>query len=98
MFKEITQELKAKEPKEKIAYRFHLTIAQMIDKICLILRKETGINKVVLSGGVFQNNLLLGLSLDLLYKDGFKVFMHKDLPTSDAGLSLGQALVANFRS
>lgn len=98
LFKEIIVDLKARESKEKIAYRFHITVAQMIDKICLILRKETRINKVVLSGGVFQNNLLLRLSLDLLYKDGFQVFTHKDLPCSDASLSLGQALVANFRS
>jgi len=98
IFKEITQDLKAKEAKEKIAYRFHLTVAQMIAKICLILRKENKINAVVLSGGVFQNNLLLRLSLDLLYKQGFKVFTHKELSCSDSSISLGQAIISGVRS
>jgi hydrogenase maturation protein HypF len=98
MFKEIIRDLAGNAPQEKIAYRFHLTVAQMTRKICLGLRKETKINQVVLSGGVFQNNLLLHLSLDLLYKEGFKVFMHKNLSCNDSGISFGQALIANFRS
>jgi hydrogenase maturation protein HypF len=96
IFKQIIEDLKRKVPKEKIAYRFHLTVAEMIKKICLILRKETEINKVALSGGVFQNNLLLRLSLDLLYKEGFKIFIHKNLSCNDSGISLGQAVIANF--
>ncbi len=98
IFKEIMGDLKAKEPREKIAYRFHLTIAQMVRKMCLVLRKESKINKVVLSGGVFQNNLLLCLALDLLYKEDFKVFTHKELSCNDSGISLGQVAVANFGS
>lgn len=98
IFKEIIGDLKRGRRKEKIAYRFHLTAAEMIKKTCLILRKETGINEVVLSGGVFQNNLLLRLSLDLLYSEGFQVFRHKNLSCSDSGISLGQAVIANFRS
>jgi len=96
MFKEIIGDLKAKEPKEKIAYRFHLTIAQMVRKMCLVLRKENKINKVVLAGGVFQNNLLLCLALDLLYKEDFKVFTHKNLSCNDSSISLGQVAIANF--
>lgn len=94
MFKGIVQDLKARETKEKIAYRFHLTVAQMINKICLRLRKQSKINKVVLSGGVFQNKILLCLSLDLLYKQGFKTFVHKELSCNDSGISLGQAIIA----
>jgi hydrogenase maturation protein HypF len=97
MFKEIVSDLRAKQPKEKIAYRFHLTIADMIRKTSVILRKENNINRVVLSGGVFQNSLLLRLSLDLLYKGGFKVFTQKDVSCNDSGVSLGQAVIANFR-
>ncbi len=96
MFKEIILNIKAKEPKEKIAYRFHLTIAEMIKKMCLVLRKKTKINKIVLSGGVFQNTLLLRLALDLLYKEGFKVFTHKKLSSNDSCISLGQAVIAGF--
>jgi hydrogenase maturation protein HypF len=94
MFKEIVSDLKTKEAKEKIALRFHLTVAQMIRKMCLVLRKETKINKVVLSGGVFQNSLLLSLALDLLYKEGFRVFTHKVLSPNDSSISLGQAAIA----
>ena len=69
----------------------------MIRQICLILRKENNINKVVLAGGVFQNNLLLRLTLDLLYKEGFQIFTHQDLSCNDSTISLGQVAVANFR-
>lgn len=98
IFKEVIQGIKAKEPKGKIAYRFHLTIANLIRRMCLILRKDSGVNKVILSGGVFKNKLLLNLTLGLLYKEGFKVFTHKELSCSDSGISLGQAVIANVRS
>ena len=94
MFKQIILDLKAKEPKEKIAYRFHLTVGEMMRKICLALRKEDKINKIVLSGGVFQNKLLLRLAQDLLNKEGFEVFVHKKLSCNDSAICLGQALIA----
>ncbi|OGX19734.1 MAG: hypothetical protein A3K54_03495 [Omnitrophica WOR_2 bacterium RBG_13_44_8] len=97
VLKGIIQDLKAGEPKGKIAYRFHLTVARMIQKMCLILGKENKINKVVLSGGVFQNNLLLRLTLDLLYKEVFRVFTHEKVSPNDSGISLGQVAVANFK-
>jgi hydrogenase maturation protein HypF len=96
MFKEMVFDLKSKEAKEKIANRFHLTVAQMIRKISLILRQETHINKVVLSGGVFQNNLLLCMALDLLYKEDFKVYTHKYLSCNDSCICLGEAALAGF--
>jgi hydrogenase maturation protein HypF len=96
MFKEIVADLKAKEPKKKIAFRFHLTVAGMIKNLCLNLRRETKINKIVLSGGVFQNKLLLGLSLDLLTQENFNLFTHHNLSCNDSSISLGQAAIANF--
>ena len=96
IFKGIIADFKTKERKEKIAYKFHFSVAQMIKKACLVLKKETRINKVVLSGGVFQNKLLTQLSLGLLHKEGFDVFGHKDLPCNDSSISLGQAGIANF--
>ena len=95
-FKEMVNGLKAKEPRGKMALRFHLTVAQMIRRTSLLLRKETKINKVVLSGGVFQNKLLLGMSLSLLYKEGFKVFQHNIVSCNDSGISLGQAAIAGL--
>jgi hydrogenase maturation protein HypF len=98
MFRGIVWDLKRKREKRIIAYRFHLTLARMIEKICLILRRETRINKVILSGGVFQNKLLLGLAFGLLCKRGFVVYSHKSLSSNDANISLGQVAIANFRS
>ncbi|MEW6101671.1 MAG: hypothetical protein AB1481_05195 [Candidatus Omnitrophota bacterium] len=98
MFKGIIRDLAQKAPKERIAYSFHLTVAEMISRVCIKLRKKTGLNLIVLSGGVFQNNLLLNLSLDLLYRNGFTVARHKKLSSSDLSLSLGQAAIANAGS
>lgn len=96
VFEQMTADLRKRIAREKIAYRFHLTIAKMIEKICQILRKKSRINRVVLSGGVFQNQLLLELSMGLLSQAGFEVFKHKNLSCGDANISLGQAVVANF--
>jgi hydrogenase maturation protein HypF len=98
IFKQVISDLRNRVAKEKIAYRFHLTVAQVLRKTCSVLRKETGVNKVVLSGGVFQNKLLLNLGSDLLYKENFHVFTHKNLSCNDSGISLGQAVIANFGS
>lgn len=98
MFQGIIQDLKTKQEKERIAYSFHLTVAQMIQKICLILRRETGIKRIILSGGVFQNKLLLRLAIDLLYRQDFVVTSHRVLSSNDSSISLGQAVIANFRS
>lgn len=97
MFKGILLDLKARKPKEEIAYNFHLTVAKMIRRTCRVIRKETGLNIVALSGGVFQNKLLLKLSLDLLYKEGFKVLTHNKLSCNDSCVSLGQAVIAGLR-
>ncbi|MCX5709445.1 MAG: hypothetical protein NT088_01775 [Candidatus Omnitrophica bacterium] len=94
IFKGIAGDLKAKRPKGEISYRFHLSVAWMILKMSLALRRDTGINKVALSGGVFQNSLLLRFCLGLLYKEGFTIFLHKDLSANDSGISLGQAVIA----
>ncbi len=94
-FKGIAADLKNQCSKEEIAARFHLTVARMIRKTCLEIRDNTKINTVVLSGGVFQNKILLGLSLDLLEKAGFQILTHKLLPCSDVSISLGQAAVAS---
>ena len=68
----------------------------MIKKACLKISQDTGIKTVILSGGVFQNKLLLKLSLGLLGKEGLRILTHKVLPFSDLSISLGQAAVAAF--
>ena len=62
----------------------------------VVISAKTGITRVVLSGGVFQNRLLLRKSVSLLEADGFEVFTHRQVPTNDGGIALGQVVIANF--
>jgi len=94
VFKGLSGDLKTGVLRKEAAFCFHLTVAKMIERMCFILRRDTTISKVALSGGVFQNSLLLRLCLGLLYKEGFTVLLHKDLSTNDSGISLGQAIIA----
>jgi len=61
----------------------------------LILRKECGLNKVALSGGVSQNSILLTGLIQALGKKNFQVLTHEQVPANDGGISLGQAIVAD---
>ncbi len=81
-----------------ISLKFHNTMAQIIAEMCKSSAKETGISEVVLSGGVFQNQLLLKLATSALQREGFSVLTHRLVPCNDGGISLGQAVVANFSS
>lgn len=77
-----------------ISYKFHLTIIKLFADLCLQLKQETGIDRIVLSGGVFQNaTLLAGLNREL-QKQGLRVFSQSRVPTNDGGISLGQAAIA----
>jgi hydrogenase maturation protein HypF len=64
--------------------------------MCQDIAQETGLRQVALSGGVFQNRLLLRLTRRQLEKAGFQVFTHHLVPTNDGGIALGQAVVAQF--
>jgi hydrogenase maturation protein HypF len=79
---------------ERIAGRFHATIAAMLAAACTRARTETGLGRVALSGGVFQNRLLTEQLVSLLESDGFQVYLNRRVPPNDGGLSLGQAAVA----
>jgi hydrogenase maturation protein HypF len=84
--------------KSIIAARFHNTVADIIMKTCRNISSETGIKKVALSGGVFQNRLLLSKTVPLLKSNGLEVYTHRQVPCNDGGISLGQAVIANFTS
>ncbi|MCR5557286.1 MAG: Sua5/YciO/YrdC/YwlC family protein, partial [Butyrivibrio sp.] len=81
-----------------IAASFHLALADCICKVCDLIRQETNEENVALSGGVFNNRLLLGKTIDKLSKNGFKVYTNELVPTGDAGISLGQAYFALMKS
>jgi len=72
-------------------------VAQIIAEMCKLIAGETGITQVALSGGTFQNRLLLKLATTALQKEGFKVLTHHLVPCNDGGISLGQAVIAHFR-
>ena len=79
-----------------ISARFHNTVTQVIVETCRRISQQTGLKEVALSGGVFQNRLLLRLSVEALNQEGFTVFTHSLVPPNDGGISLGQAVVASF--
>lgn len=83
--------------RSEISTRFHSTIIKFSKDICLRIRRETGIDKVVLSGGVFQNRLFLGGMIDELSNAKFEVFTQRLVPPNDGGISLGQVMIANAR-
>jgi hydrogenase maturation protein HypF len=81
----------------ELAAAFHLTLATAVADMVRRLAKLTGIRKVALSGGVFQNMTLLEQVVSLL-EDEFTLLLHRQVPPNDGGLSLGQAAVARERS
>lgn len=98
IFKQIARDLEAGISRQDIALGFHYSVAQMIAKTCLVLSQTNKIKKVALSGGVFQNKLLLNFTSSLLAKKGFKVFTHQKLSCNDSCISLGEAIIAGLRS
>lgn len=89
--------LKDRENPALAAARFHETVARTILEICERIRQSDGLNRVCLSGGVFQNFTLLQSAVDLLRRGEFEVFLHARVPPNDGGLCLGQAAIANRR-
>ncbi len=77
-----------------LSARFHNTLARMMLAVCRSMRSATGFERVVLSGGVFQNLYLTERGATLLQSDGFDVYIHSLVPPNDGGLALGQAVVA----
>ncbi|MBT9174694.1 MAG: Carbamoyltransferase HypF [candidate division WS2 bacterium] len=81
-----------------IGNRFHNTLAKIALNVSELIRKNHGLNKIVLSGGCFQNQLLLKKTIMQMQNQGFEVYIHKNVPTNDGGISLGQAVIAYVRS
>lgn len=94
LVKELAERKLAGENSNQLALHFHRGLAGMIVSACEKAREETGINTVALSGGVYQNKLLLDYSVTMLEERGFHVLRHHLLPPNDGGISLGQAVAA----
>jgi hydrogenase maturation protein HypF len=78
----------------RISARFHNTLIRLFTELCTHIRKERELNRVVLSGGCFQNSILLAGLIRQLQKNRFEVFAHEQVPCNDGGIALGQAVVA----
>jgi hydrogenase maturation protein HypF len=80
-----------------VAARFHHGVAALVEAGCAATRDRHGLDTVALSGGVFQNLLLLRAVVRRLRARGFRVLVHSRIPCNDGGISLGQAVVAGAR-
>ena len=94
LFQEILERKLAGEDICRLAYFFHDTLASQITAAVRRISNETGLKTAALSGGVFQNKLLLRLCDKRLEADGFTVLRHSLVPPNDGGIALGQALAA----
>jgi len=81
-----------------ISAKFHTTLIMLFSDLCRILKKETGISRVALSGGCFQNALLLKGFAQALETMGFQVLTHRKVPANDGGICLGQAIIADAQT
>ncbi|MDA8234787.1 MAG: carbamoyltransferase HypF [Clostridia bacterium] len=93
----LAEGLQAGVDRAALALEFHRQVALLIKEVAGRCRQVSGVNKVALSGGVFQNLLLLEAALELLKAEGFEVFIHRQVPTNDGGIALGQALLAKAK-
>ena len=89
-------DLEAGKPAGEVGWRFHRSLAELIVAVCQSLADHGGPRTVALSGGCFQNRLLLALTLPRLEQAGFRVLLHRQVPCNDGGVSLGQAVLAHF--
>ena len=85
-----------RSPRE-VAVAFHRLVAEALAALAVILKEETGINRLALSGGCFQNRLLLGGCREALLRAGFEIYCHRLVPPNDGCISLGQAVAAAAR-
>lgn len=94
MIHRIVDDLRQEVPRRIVAGRFHNTVADMIVRGCELTRRQAGLEGVALSGGVFQNLILLERATTRLRAAGFVVSHHAQVPCNDGGISLGQLAVA----
>ncbi|MCL6447428.1 MAG: carbamoyltransferase HypF [Armatimonadetes bacterium] len=94
VFAQILADIDAGVPAPAIAKRFHDTVIAMVVEAACRVRERTGLSRVVLSGGTWQNRYLTGAAKYVLQNHGFTVYRHRQVPPGDGGLSLGQAMVA----
>ena len=93
----ICEDIRNHTPLAVMSVRFHLGLVEGLVEACRLIRDESGISTVALSGGCFQNRFLLSRVTDSLAGNGFEVLTHSQVPSNDGGICLGQAAVAAQR-
>jgi len=94
LLKEIMNAKKHNVNSNRLSLGFHNAVSTMILDVCKLIRDESNMNIVALSGGVFANKILLEKSVELLKANRFEVYFNKAVPTNDSGIALGQAFYA----
>ncbi|GAC1617374.1 MAG: carbamoyltransferase HypF [Ktedonobacteraceae bacterium] len=94
MIRAIVQDIQQDISTAQIAGNFHWTVAEMLAATCVRVRQYTGLQAVALSGGVFQNRLLLERLITVLAQHAFQVYTNRRTPPNDGGLALGQLAIA----
>jgi hydrogenase maturation protein HypF len=94
LFRSMVQDLQSRVATGKIAARFHRAVEKMAVEVCEEIRTRTSVSIIALSGGVWQNMHLLNGTVKALRASGFTVYTHREVPTNDGGICLGQAVVA----
>lgn len=97
LLRELVTDIKNETPINRISTRFHAGVSEMVKSVCHEMRNQFGTNIVALSGGVWQNMVLLTKTVSLLEVNDFQVLIHTQIPANDGGLSLGQAAIAIHR-
>lgn len=95
LIKRLCQGMQNGEDKNRLAYEFHSLLADMTAQACRTISERTGVKVCALSGGVFQNKLLLKMVKCRLEKMGLRVLIHSLVPANDGGIALGQAFYLN---
>jgi hydrogenase maturation protein HypF len=94
IIRSIVEDIQEGLPNARIAARFHNTVAAIIHHVVARMAQETGVDNVVLSGGVFQNSILASAASRFLERQGLKVHLPREVPPNDQGIALGQVVVA----
>jgi hydrogenase maturation protein HypF len=97
LLEEILKDLSQGVSAPIISARFHNSIAEVCLDLAGLLKKQHGIQQIVLSGGVWQNMYLLKRTLKLLTDNGFQTLIHSQLPSNDGCVAFGQALISAYR-
>jgi len=98
VFEAIVEDVTCKRAPGVISQRFHNAVISVMTEIAVRLRDCSGLSRVCLSGGTFQNVYLAGELERRLQQKEFEVYTHSEVPANDGGLSLGQAVIAGTRS